>query len=89
MSARDEALRKMWADLLKPLEARTIVAVRYMDDSDKEAAAWDRSAVMLILDDATIIWPSQDDEGNGAGALFIQPSSELKSRGVPECAPVI
>lgn len=82
-------LRAKWEALLKPLEGRTIVAVRYMDDSDKDAAGWDRSAVMLILDDDTIIWPSQDDEGNGAGALFIQSSGELKSRGVPECAPVI
>jgi hypothetical protein len=60
-----------------------------MGDRDVEALGWDRSAVMLVLDDGTLLYPSSDDEGNDAGALFIQPSDTLKGLGVPDCAPVI
>jgi hypothetical protein len=51
---------------------KKIVAVRYLTDKEQESLGWDQSAVVLQLDDGTLIFPSQDDEGNGAGALFGQ-----------------
>jgi hypothetical protein len=35
-----------------------------------ENLGWDKSGIVLMLDDGTYIYPSRDDEGNGAGALF-------------------
>jgi hypothetical protein len=66
-----EALKKQWAARLQPLVGRTIIGVRYMTPQDQEASMWSESAVILILDDGTELYPSADDEGNGPGALFI------------------
>jgi hypothetical protein len=49
---------------------RTIVKVRYMSSEEVEDLGWDSKAIVLHLDDGTIIYPSRDDEGNDAGALF-------------------
>lgn len=85
----DEELKLQWADSLKPLLGRTIVGIRYMTPEEMDAAGWDRSPVMLILDDGTLFYPSSDDEGNDAGALYIAPSYRMKQAGVPDGAPVI
>lgn len=87
--SRDLVLRQEWTARLQPLKGRTIVGVRYMDEKDMANCGWDRSAVILVLDDGTIMWPSADDEGNGPGALYIQPSGALKEKGVGDGAPVI
>ena len=52
------------------LQGRTIKAVRYMTEEEQEACGWYSRAVVLVLDDGHAIWPSRDDEGNDAGALF-------------------
>ena len=31
---------------------------------------WYSRCVVMILDNGTVVYPSQDDEGNGAGSLF-------------------
>jgi len=50
---------------------RKIVAIRQMSEKEKEAEGWeDRGTTALVLDDGSVIYPSQDDEGNGSGALF-------------------
>ena len=54
----------------KLLLNKTIVDVRYMTDEEQSMMYWDFKPVVLILDDGTAIYPSSDDEGNGAGALF-------------------
>lgn len=53
------------------LIGRTIREVRYQTDAEAEAMGWDHSrGVVLILDDGAQLIPSQDDEGNGPGAIF-------------------
>lgn len=52
------------------LKGRTIKDVRYMTEEEMENLGWDRKALVMILDNGSIIYPSADDEGNDAGALF-------------------
>ena len=56
----------------KKLVGRKIVKVRYLTQEEVEDMGWDESAVVLQLDDGSLLFPSQDDEGNGAGAMFGQ-----------------
>jgi hypothetical protein len=39
-------------------------------DEEMESLGWDERSIVLILDDGNMIFPSSDDEGNQAGALF-------------------
>lgn len=69
MTATD--LRDQWAKRAEvELTGRTIVAVRYLTDKEMENLGWYDSALVMFLDDGSYVFPSQDDEGNGAGALF-------------------
>ena len=52
------------------LVGRTIVAVRYMTNDEAEQLEWRSRSVILELDNGDLVWPSRDDEGNDAGALF-------------------
>lgn len=52
------------------LKGRKIVECRYLSDEEMENLGWYRKAVVIQLDDGNLIWPSADDEGNNAGALF-------------------
>lgn len=49
---------------------KTIVSVRYMTEEEVEHHGWNSAALIIILNDGTAIYPSADDEGNDAGALF-------------------
>ena len=67
----DETLKTQWArDTAKLLTGRTISRVRYMTPTEQEACCWYRAAIVLELDNGELLWPSADDEGNDAGALF-------------------
>lgn len=62
---------KIWTDIAsKMLLGRKIVAVRYMSQEEADDMGWYQRPVVLQLDDGNIIYPSHDDEGNDAGALF-------------------
>ena len=62
---------KFWTDIAKKqLLNRKIVDVRYLTDEEMEGLGWDEKAIVMILDDGNMIYPSSDDEGNSAGALF-------------------
>jgi hypothetical protein len=37
-----------------------------------EMMGWYNKCVVIVLDDGTLVYPSKDDEGNDAGALFYQ-----------------
>ena len=53
------------------LNGLTIVAVRPMTKAELKAEGWEgRKAICLEFHDGTILYPSQDSEGNGPGALF-------------------
>ena len=52
---------------------KKIVCIRPMTKKERDAEGWDNdgSATSVIeLDNGTLIYPSSDDEGNGAGTLF-------------------
>lgn len=70
MSKADK-IEKRWTDIAQEmLVGRTIVGVRYMLKEECEQLDWYERALVIVLDDGNIIFPSQDDEGNGAGSLF-------------------
>lgn len=52
------------------LLGKKIVAVRYLNDEEMQTLGWETRCVVIQLDDGNLIFPSCDDEGNGAGALF-------------------
>ena len=56
----------------KHLLGRTIVGIRYLTDKEVEDMGWYQSSVVFILDNGSLFFPSADDEGNDAGALFGQ-----------------
>jgi len=50
---------------------RTIVEVEYMTQKEKKECLWFKRPVMFKLDNGVWCYPSQDDEGNDGGALFM------------------
>jgi len=62
---------KRWTKYAKEhLKGRTIKDVRYMTPSELSDLGWYSRPIVLVLDNGTLLYPSQDDEGNGAGSLF-------------------
>ena len=62
---------KFWNDYAKKhLEGRTIRAVSYMTSAERKSHGWSHRGLVIEFTDGTHIYPSQDDEGNDAGALF-------------------
>ena len=49
-------------DASKLLLNRTIVKVRYMSSDEVEFFGWQSKAIVLHLDDGTMLFPSRDDE---------------------------
>lgn len=68
---RDER-DKYWNDMAKQLVGRKIVAASYMSAEEADATGWSHRAVVLQLDDHSLLFPQSDDEGNDAGVLFHQ-----------------
>jgi len=52
------------------LVGRTIVAARYLNNDEAERLGWSSRSVVFELDNGDLVYPSRDDEGNDAGALF-------------------
>ncbi len=55
------------------LIGRTIKEMRPMTAAELDAEGWDDhrgNVTAIVLDNGTVLYPSQDDEGNGSGALF-------------------
>jgi hypothetical protein len=56
---------------LKKLIGKTVVGVRQMDEGDLETLGWDGEAgYILELSDGSLLFASQDPEGNGPGSLW-------------------
>lgn len=67
----EDALKKVWdKDVAALLRGRVIVDARYMTTEEQEKVDFRRAGIMLILDNGHILYPSMDDEGNDAGAMF-------------------
>lgn len=54
----------------KSLVGLKITKVRWMTKAEIDSEGWYTGGMVLVLDDGSKIYASQDDEGNGAGALF-------------------
>jgi hypothetical protein len=65
-----DTIKRWTKEAAAKLKGRTITEVRYLDEKEKKALGWYRASVVLIFDDGSAVWPSADDEGNDAGALF-------------------
>jgi len=61
---------KFWSDRANKFVGRKIVEARYMTEEEAEGMGWSYRPVVFFLDDGTQMFPSMDDEGNGAGSLF-------------------
>lgn len=62
-----------WADqAATKLVGRKIIGVRYLNEEEMDSLGWDRSTLMIVLsgEGNPVLFASQDDEGNGPGALF-------------------
>ena len=53
---------------------KKIVDIRPMTKQETKDEYWEETmngpATVLVLDDGTLLYPSQDPEGNGPGAIF-------------------
>ena len=47
-----------------------IVKVRPMTDEEKDDEGWYRGTAVIELENGVLLYPSSDEEGNDAGALF-------------------
>lgn len=65
-----DLIKKWEKDISTLLVGRKIVAVRYMSETEMNDHGWNDKALVIQLDNGLMIYPSADDEGNGAGALF-------------------
>lgn len=63
-----ELLNKWTNDIKNALVGKTVKEVRYM--TEKENIMWYNKPIIIIFNDGTAIYPSADDEGNDAGAIF-------------------
>jgi hypothetical protein len=73
MNSTKEERNQFWTDKAKSiLLDKKIVEVRYLTDDEMEMLGWYNKCVVMVLDDGTLVYPSKDDEGNNAGALFYQ-----------------
>ena len=59
-----------WNKRAKALEGRKIIKVEYMSQEEADEIGWCSRPVCIGLDDGSWLYPSMDDEGNEAGALF-------------------
>jgi len=72
-----KSLTDKWTKIAeKQLLGKKIVKVRYMTEEEMESLGWYSRCVVMQLDDGNIVYPSQDDEGNNAGALFTNDKKE-------------
>jgi len=53
-----------------PMVGLKIREIRVQTKAEMEYEGWDMPATVIVLEDGTLIYPSQDEEGNNAGALF-------------------
>jgi len=79
-----DIIQNLTQEASKILLNKKIVQVRYMTDQEQEAFNWHHKAIIMQLEDGTLVFPSRDDEGNDAGALHY-----FREDGSGNCIPVI
>ena len=69
-SSNDE-MAKLWENKSTAyLVGKTIVAVRYLSTEEQCSMGWQNKSLVIFFNDDSYIFPSADNEGNNAGALF-------------------
>ena len=63
--------KNYWQDLVnKHLVGKKIVKVEWLNPKETERVfGWDQQPCEIYLEDGVVLTPSQDDEGNDAGAI--------------------
>ena len=65
------SIREAWGDALGAgIIGRRVTSVRYLTTDEAREIGWTESSVVITFDNGVSVYPSRDDEGNGAGALF-------------------
>jgi uncharacterized protein Smg (DUF494 family) len=67
----DKLTKKWESEAKRLLEGRTIKGVRYLTIEEQDEMYWHRRGLVLFLDNGDQVIVSQDDEGNGPGALHV------------------
>ena len=71
MPTTTNELTKQWGERAsKNLKGKVIAEVRYLTEEEVNGMGWYHSALAIFFTDGSYIFPSRDDEGNDAGALF-------------------
>ena len=52
------------------LVGKTIKSVRYLFTCEMKDLGWSKKSLVIFFTDGSYLFPSSDDEGNNAGALF-------------------
>lgn len=77
----DLKLKRKWGkDATKIFQGKTIARVRYLTSEEQRSMGWYEAGPVLVFTDGSWMIASQDDEGNGPGALF---TSEPKMETIP------
>lgn len=64
-------MKKEWGERAsKHLKGKVIAEVRYLTEEEAKSLLWFHSTLAIFFTDGSYIFPSRDDEGNDAGALF-------------------
>jgi hypothetical protein len=65
-----DTVTRWTAAAAKLLMGRKVTHVRYLTDAEIKELGWYEKSLVITFDNGLSIFASQDDEGNGAGALF-------------------
>ncbi len=55
---------------MEDIIGQKIVKVRQMTSIERDREGWYRGTVVIELSNGVLLYPSSDEEGNDAGALF-------------------
>ena len=71
IAMEDTGIRGRWRDKATGVfKGKEIKEIRYTTDKEMEAMLWYQAGPVIEFTDGTSLTVSQDDEGNGPGALF-------------------
>ena len=67
---RNETIRKWEERCNSALAGKSIKSVGYLNEDEQRELGLYRKPLVIFFTDGTIMYPSADEEGNDAGALF-------------------
>lgn len=70
MNKKPQSPESRHVAMVRKLVGKTIVDVRYLTPQETSVLGWSKRPIVIIFNDGSFLYPSMDDEGNDAGALF-------------------